>query len=281
MSQMAYTKIKEDTFEKLALNAGVVLSSFNPASPSVSTSDIIGSTTGGINFNATPSFIDFGEDIDNCPKNTKELMHLDDWEIKLSGTFVTADTALAKRLIALADIAQNDATKVVPRSTISASDFQDIWLVVDYSDKNTGATAGHVAIHLMNCMSTGGFQIQTADKEKGQFAFEFTAHYSLDAQDTVPFEVYVKQGTSSSDTPEITLDRHSATIAVDEELQLNTVRVIPAGSTITWSSSASGKASVTTAGLVKGLQAGSTIITASITDNGVTYSDTCTIIVAS
>jgi hypothetical protein len=61
---MAYTKIKEDTFETLALNAGVLLSTFNPAEPTVTSENIIGSTTGGLNFNAAPSFIDFGEDID-------------------------------------------------------------------------------------------------------------------------------------------------------------------------------------------------------------------------
>lgn len=200
MSQMAYTKIKEDTFETLALNAGVLLSTFDPSSPAVTSANIIGSTTGGLNFNAAPSFIDFGEDIDNCPKNTKELMQLDDWEITLSGTFITADTEVAKRLIGLADIDGTDATKVTPRSTINSSDFKDVWLVVDYSDKNvvaTGKTAGHLAIHMMNVLSTGGFQIQTADKEKTQFAFEFTAHYSIDAQETVPFEVYIKAGTGN------------------------------------------------------------------------------------
>jgi hypothetical protein len=71
--------------------------------------------------------------------------------------------------------------------------------VADYSDKNStsgSATAGFVAIKLINALSTGGFQIQTADKEKGQFKFEFTGHYSKDAQDTVPFEIYIKAGTT-------------------------------------------------------------------------------------
>ena len=49
---------------------------------------------------------------------------------------------------------------------------------------------------MMNSLSTGGFQIKSSDKAKGQFAFEFTGHYSMDAQDTVPFEVYVKAGTA-------------------------------------------------------------------------------------
>lgn len=195
---MKYTKIPETTFQNIQLNAGVLLSSFTPSSATVSDEAIIGATTGGINFTATPAYIDFGEDIDNCPKNMKELKKLDSWEVKCSGTFVTIDTASAKSLIGAADIGTSDTTKVTPRNDIAQADFSDIWIVGDYSDKNGATNGGFVAIHMMNALSTGGFQIQTADKAKGQFAFEYTAHYSMSAQDTVPFEVYVKAGTAES-----------------------------------------------------------------------------------
>ena len=195
---MKYTKIPETTFQNIQLNAGVLLSSFTPSSATVSDEAIIGATTGGINFTATPTYIDFGEDIDNCPKNMKELKKLDSWEVKCSGTFVTVDTAVAKSLIGAADIGTSDTTKVTPRNDLAQSDFNDIWIVGDYSDKNGDTNGGFIAIHMMNALSTGGFQIQTADKEKGQFAFEYTAHYSMSAQDTVPFEVYIKAGTAES-----------------------------------------------------------------------------------
>ena len=195
---MKYTKIPENTFQNIQLNAGVLLSSFTPSSATVSGEAIIGATTGGINFTATPTYIDFGEDIDNCPKNMKELKKLDSWEAKCSGTFVTIDTAVAKSLIGAADIGTSDTTKVTPRNDLAQSDFDDIWIVGDYSDKNGDTNGGFIAIHMMNALSTGGFQIQTADKAKGQFAFEYTAHYSMAAQGTVPFEVYVKAGTAES-----------------------------------------------------------------------------------
>ena len=195
---MKYTKIPENTFQNIQLNAGVLLSSFTPSSATVSEEAIIGATTGGINFTATPTYIDFGEDIDNCPKNMKELKKLDSWEAKCSGTFVTIDTAVAKSLIGAADIGTSDTTKVTPRNDLAQADFSDIWIVGDYSDKNGDTNGGFIAIHMMNALSTGGFQIKTADKAKGQFAFEYTAHYSMSAQDTVPFEVYVKAGTAES-----------------------------------------------------------------------------------
>lgn len=192
---MEYSKYPTNTFESLVIGAGVLLSEFDPTNASVTDADILGPTTGGVNFTATPSYIDFGEDIDNCPKNTKELKRLDDWEVTMSGTFIAITPTTAKMLAALADLTASTG-KITPRDTVDiTNDFHDIWLVADYSDKNTGATAGYCAIHMMNALSTGGFQIQTADKEKGQFSFEFTGHYSKDAADTVPFEIYIKQGT--------------------------------------------------------------------------------------
>ena len=192
---MKYTKIPETTFQNLQLNAGVLLSAFNPESATVANESIIGATTGGVNFTATPTFSDYGEDIDNCPKNMKELKKLDAWEISLSGTYVTVDANAVKALVGAADVSGN---KITPRNDIKLTDFTDVWWVGDYSDQNGETNGGFVAIHMMNALSTGGFAIQSSDNGKGNFAFTYTAHYSMSAQDTVPFEVYVKAGTAES-----------------------------------------------------------------------------------
>lgn len=195
---MRFTKIPADTFQKLQLNAGIIATDFTPATGAIGESGQLGATTGGISFNATPTYSDFGEDIDNCPKNTKELKRLDEWEVTMSGTFVVADTAIAKRLVGAADIGTTDTTKITPRNDLAAADFENIWFVGDYSDKNGENNGGFVAIKLINALSTGGFQLQTSDKAKGQFAFTFTGHYSIAAQDTVPFEIYIKTGTEEA-----------------------------------------------------------------------------------
>jgi hypothetical protein len=192
---MKYTKIPEDTFQNIQMNAGILVTDFDPTDGSFVASNQLGATTGGINFNAAPSFSDRGEDIDNCPKNTLELKKLDSWEVTMGGTFVTVNTATAKKLIAAADVSGN---KITPRNDVVAADFTDLWWVGDYSDVNTGASAGFCAVHMLNVLSTGGFQIQTTDKGKGNFAFTFTGHYSMNAQDTVPFEVYIQEGTPAN-----------------------------------------------------------------------------------
>ena len=193
---MKFTKIPSDAFQKLQINAGILTTNFTPATGEIGATGQIGATTGGVSFTATPTYSDYGEDIDNCPKNMKELKKLESWEATISGTFVNADTAIAKMLVGAADIGTSDTTKITPRNDVLDSDFETIWLVGDYSDKNGETNGGFIAIKLINALSTGGFQIQTADKAKGQFAFTFTGHYSMDAQDTPPFEIYIKAGTA-------------------------------------------------------------------------------------
>ena len=197
---MKFTQIPTDLAQNIQINAGILLTSFTPSTPTITNSNIIGATSGGINFKATPSYVDFGEDIDNCPKNTKELMQLDDWDVVLSGNFISIVAATAKKLAGAADVDGTDTTKVVPRSELAPGDFADLWLVGDYSDKNGATNGGYVAIHMINSLSTGGFQIQTGDKKKGTFAFEFKGHKSINTPTVVPFEIYVKAGTAEPTT---------------------------------------------------------------------------------
>ena len=192
---MKFTRIPESAFQKLQLNAGILLSNFAPATGEVSESDLLGATSGGVSFSAVPSFSDFGEDIDNAPVNVLELKRLDSWEVTMSGSFITVDVATAKRLIGAADIDGSDATKIVPRADLKETDFSDIWWVGDYSDQNGDQNGGYVAIHMLNGLNTGGFSLQSNNRGKGEFAFEFTGHYSLAEQSRVPFEVYVKTGS--------------------------------------------------------------------------------------
>ena len=172
----------------------------------------------------------------------KELKKLNTRTVTMAGNFVTVTPDIAKMLSGAADIDSQDDTHIIPRNDLLNSDFQDIWWVGDYSDVNTGDEAGFVAIHLMNALNTTGFKIQSTDKNKGQLAFNFQGHYSMDAQDTVPYEVYVKEGSGSA-APHIYLNKHSVTLATGASTTL-TVDKLPANASVTWSSANSSVASV-------------------------------------
>ena len=189
-TKYTYTQIPADTFEKLAVNAGVLLDAFDPETREIGKQ--IGATTGGISITAPPEFSDMGEDIDNCPKNTLELMNVEGYDCKISGTFVTVDASALAWLIGPADVT---GIKITPRMRLAKEDFKDLWYVCDYGN------GGFIAVRLINALSTGGVSIQTTDRNKAQFAFEFTGHTSISALDTVPIEFYVDPNAPVAEEP--------------------------------------------------------------------------------
>jgi hypothetical protein len=183
-----FTVIPQDTFTALQLDAGVLLKTFNPATAAApSDEDIICATTGGIEVSCVPTYSDFGEDVDNCPNNMKELKHLDGWECKMSTTSLGTSPELIKLALGAADISGN---KITPRRDLEQTDFSDLWWVGDRAD------GGMVAVKLMNALSTGGFTLQTSKNGKGQISIEITGHVSIDAQSVVPMEFYSADPTT-------------------------------------------------------------------------------------
>lgn len=268
---MSYKQIKPTTFDELTMNVFMLLTEFDPTTFSFETgidaSKILASTTGGVSFTDTPEYTDLGEDIDNCEKNTMELKHKEDGDVKISGTLVTLTPEIAKMMIGAADISGN---KITPRSELSSSDFNTLWGLTDYGD------GGILAIKMKRVLNTSGLSISTTDKEKSQIAFEFTCHKTLENPKDPAYEVYII--TPSDTSGSVTINTHAETVAIGDTITL-TAETVPAGKTVTWSSASTSVAEVTSGGVVSGVAAGNTVITASITIDGVTYTDTCTIIV--
>ena len=188
-----FTVIPQSTFEEMQLDAGVLLNTFNPASPAApADSAIICATTGGISATCVPTFSDLGEDVDNCPANMKELKHLDSWECTLGFTSLGVSPANIKMALGCADIDGTDTTKIVPRRDLEQTDFADLWWVGDRAD------GGFVAIQIKNALSTGGFSLTTSKAGKGQVAVTLTGHVSMNAQNVVPMVFYSAEPTGAT-----------------------------------------------------------------------------------
>lgn len=184
-----YTKIPQNAFEALQLDAGVLLTSFNPASPSIQDSQILTATTGGLTIACVPQYSDFAEDVDNAPNNIKEFKHLDGWDCSISTTSLGTSLELLRYTLGAADITAA-TSKIVPRRDLKQSDFADLWWVGDKAD------SGFVAVKLINALSTGGFSLKTTKNGKGQISMTLTGHVSIADQDTMPMEFYSIDGTS-------------------------------------------------------------------------------------
>lgn len=266
-----FTKIPQSTFEELQLDAGVLLNTFDPSNPvEPADSAIICATTGGINATCVPTFSDLGEDVDNCPTNTKELKHLDSWECKMAFTSLGTSTSNIRLALGAADI---DATsgKITPRRDLEQTDFSDIWWVGDRAD------GGLVAIKLINALSTAGFSLQTTKSGKGQISVELTGHVSINAQDTMPMEFYSLDPDDSAIEPDIYLSRGNVSIEAGATATI-TATTVPTGQSVTWTTSDDEVATVSN-GVITAVAAGTATITAAMTYGGHTYTDTCNITV--
>lgn len=177
----AYERIPADTFRTMQMNAGILCKIFNPETGEFD--EIIGATNGGVTIEATPEFKDHGENIDNCPTNMLELKTLEKWECKVTGTYVNASAQMIKTLLGSASLVDNHITL---RNSLSEDDFQDIWFVGDYGK------SGYFAVKLSKALNTKGFSLKSEDDDIGKFEFEYTGHYSISNQDTVPMEIYMK-----------------------------------------------------------------------------------------
>ena len=182
-----YAVVSQTAFEDIQLDAGNVLRTFDPTNPAKpADADIIAVTSGGINIVCTPSYSDFGEDIDNCPNNTKELKHLDSWDCRMSFTDVILNEDNIVRALGPADKTGSTTYTITPRAEIEQTDFEDaIWWV------GPRAGGGGAAVKLSNALSTGGFSLQTTKNGKGQLSMEITGHVSINAQNVVPMQFYI------------------------------------------------------------------------------------------
>ena len=183
-----FTKIASDAFDALQLDAGVLLSAFDPSNPYDPPTDetIIATTSGGINPVCNPTYSDFGEDVDNVPNNMMEFKHLDGWECTMAFTSIKFNAAGVKLALGAADVSTvtTGIYKIEPRKNLGLSDFTDIWWVGDK------ANGGAVAIKLKNALSSGGFSMQTTKNGKGTIAMTLMGHVSINAQDEMPMEFY-------------------------------------------------------------------------------------------
>ena len=61
-----FTVIAKDAFDALQVDAGVVLTKFDPFNPYVTpeNDEILATTTGGISPACVPTYSDYGEDVD-------------------------------------------------------------------------------------------------------------------------------------------------------------------------------------------------------------------------
>lgn len=186
-----FTRVSQETFNEIQLEAGLILNTFDPTGATeVKDEDIACATTGGIEIACKPTFTDYGEDIDNVPANMLEFKEVDGWDCSIGFTALNASVSGIKLALGVADAEGN---KITPRFDIKKGDAKDVWWVGDRAD------GGCVACRLINALSTEGLSLKTSKNGKGQLSCTLTGHVSITNQDQVPMEFYVMEGPGEGD----------------------------------------------------------------------------------
>lgn len=214
-----FTRIATDAFDALQVDAGVILTKFDPTDPwhVPEDDDILMTTTGGITINESATTTDYAADVDNATDNMMEFKRITSRTASISCSSIKFNSANAKWALGAADesVISGGVRKVVPRKDIVLSDFKDIWWVGDK------ANGGAYAIHILNALSTGGLSIKTSKGGKGTNSVTITGHVSLNAQDKMPLEVYDIPAEGATVYMKITqtLDEHITSTITDTEIE--------------------------------------------------------------
>ena len=261
-----WSVITEADFNAMQFDSGFIVKDFDPTTFTVPDhDDIVDVTTGNIGFTLTPTLVDLGSDVNNLHGAFKELQYVSQWSGgQLTYTSLRFSTEAYKRNLGAADITGN---KVTPRMYLSNNDFENIAWV----GKLVGG--GLAAIVLKNAMSTGGVNISTSKDGKGTNSVTMTGFMSINDQDSVPAEFYTIPAVA------VQIEQREITVAVNGTYTLN-ASTRPTSQTITWTSDNTDEATVA-AGVVTGKAVGTVEITASVTVDGVTATDSCLVHVVS
>lgn len=264
---MRFTKIPQNTFEELQINAGILVKDFDVETGTFDDEDMITATTGGITVNVKPSFEDFASDVDNASKNLMEFKRITETEVSISTTALNINEDLLMYMLGASD---KDVTTgaIKPRKDLKTTDFKTIWWIGDLSNN------GYIAVKISNALSTEGFSIKTSDKGKGNIALTLTGHTSLNAQDVIPAEFYLGEG----DDEALTIRLNKASIQIAEDGTQTLVATTADGATIAWASTDSDVATVAN-GVVTGVAEGVCVITAKATKDGAEAIASCSVTV--
>ncbi len=186
------TKISADAAQKMQMNAGLLLKTFDIANPTEPTDEqIVCETTGNFAITCTPEIQDFFEDVNNAPINTKEGKQITGWTCGLTVTAlsVTLDTLA----LALGASEKISTTGVRARATYKMDDFKSLYWIGDMIDENK-----LFVVVMDNTVSTGGVSFTSTNRGKGGLALTLTPHVSAATPDVVPMAFYVLEKVENS-----------------------------------------------------------------------------------
>lgn len=205
------TPLRKATYKKLILNAGALLSDFDPSSYTTAaelkaalvtalkdTTKVLGATRGGSTFN-------FTREMRPVEADGVRYRFVGDTNVDRSDAYIgttlleIGDPGIVKKAMGTADVTTSgDKTLMKVRTRIQESDYlQNLCYVCDVSD------GGYQIVWLKNALNTNDLNITYTDKGEATLPVEFHAYQDdVEDYDYAPFEVIYLKGAEESNGAE-------------------------------------------------------------------------------
>lgn len=259
--------ITYEQFASMPFDSAMLIKNFNPSTfTKPSASDILCVTRDAISHNMKPTIVNLAEGVNNIhilPKETVVVTGYENPQITFTAIGCNADF-----LKFVLGFASKSGNKVSPSMLAnSETDFQNVALVI----KCVGG--GFVAVTLDNALSTGGISFTANKGQTGSFSCTIEGFGSINDPTKIPVDYYAFPAVA------VQIEQREITVPVNGTYTLSAF-TRPTSQTITWSSDNTDEATVA-AGVVTGKAVGTVEITASVTVDGVTATDSCLVHVVS
>lgn len=196
---MPVTGLRTSSMQNLVLNEGAFLIGFDYSSYTTAAAleeaivsaltdsagtNLLGATNGGGTFVCVPETRQI--EIDGIRGSVKGATHVDNWNIRLTGTLkeIKKDTFARLMMCSDVDSSVEGITKITLHSDIESSDYISnlCWV---------GSTPyGYILIGMTDVLNTAGVTMTFQDKNEATIPFEFVSHSeSLTGDDDLPVEV--------------------------------------------------------------------------------------------
>lgn len=182
--KFAVNVLTAEAFKSIPKGSGNILSDFSLETPKIDKTNVVHATQGGVKITYQNTIDDTLADIDNAPTNTKQGAEVSGTTATISYTTPNADPKTIQMAVGTADIDPDDPTHVVARLKTVLTDFKPLWWV----GPMTGG--GFLVVKILNALSTGGLNLQTAHRGGGSMQITLTAFSDLENPDQAPMEFY-------------------------------------------------------------------------------------------
>lgn len=179
------TRISADAASKMQTNAGILLNTFdvtNPVEPDDTA--IVCETTGDFSITCVPETVDFFEDVNNAPTNTKEGKRITGWTCGLSITALSITEETLKLSLGASEVGADGG--VHPRTQYKIDDFKSLYWIGDMIEDDK-----LFVVAMDNTVSTGGLSFTASNDAKGSLGLELTPHATIEDMDKVPMAFYI------------------------------------------------------------------------------------------